>query len=1005
MKKKLAVWILTVSLTATNGCIVCAQDSIPDIPPEAQENIINEEDTQTNPLEKDIIESTAEDGAKTQEDKDKNEPDEELIPPEEANMEEIILKNPEDGLLINQPSPSQDYELASKTPNTKRSKSLTGNSVPLDETTIRYSNICRQIPCENLGGIYFLNDRVLSFYATDTQQSSVIHTFDRLTDVYAANDRLYVLQRNYTGSSVIIVYNLLARSVENTFEFEHAVSVIGADPSGRIYLAGYRDNRYSIYLLSSSGSLLSQTDTSQEIYSFAGFDSKNGNFYFEGYANWVYWGFDHDMNALRAGNVSGNTISCDESVLIYVCQSYWFERQDQVGMLGDQYLCVDSTFHSGLSIWDSNKYSPSAPSDTEILFLARNNKEDGDFDSRASVGTRTVYRKATNSIIAFKDNSTIAEYDLSTGNELFLAKTDYPVFSLMEYKGGVAAIEKSGDDFYYEYFPWTYASHIEISGEKSKIDIGETLTLTAIANGSVDEKFIWSSGNPKVASTTQSGKVFGWSKGQTTITVKNSKGLTAEYNITVSGNPPAKDPVKNIVATAGTASHNMSANNYNVRSTVTNSYLVPNANGSFTRVECCGEQVVAETYSDNGSLTDKKTINKELGLFGGFYSGKDYHYFVFGQNNPTEDDAAEVMRIVKYSKDFKRIASVSVKGANTYIPFSAGSLRMAESNGKLYIHTCHEMYASTDGLHHQANMTYVINEENMNVEQSYYDVLNIAQSGYVSHSFNQFVQTDGIHVYRVDHGDAYPRAISITQCENGGDITKVNYTLPVTLGNAIGHNDTGASIGGFELSSENCIIAGNAVDFTAENINVFGKRNIFISVTDKNLSGSNVVWLTQYDENQDFDVRTPHLIKIGEDQFLVMWEEASGNGTEVHTKMATIDGSGNMTSGIVQRDMRLSDCKPEKCGDGLVRWFTSRNNPPVIYAVNPFGLNVRTKGDINNDGAVNLRDLMMCLNHVAKKSILKDDAFLAADVDGNGAVTLIDLMKILNYVSKKSTEI
>ena len=89
----------------------------------------------------------------------------------------------------------------------------------------------------------------------------------------------------------------------------------------------------------------------------------------------------------------------------------------------------------------------------------------------------------------------------------------------------------------------------------------------------------------------------------------------------------------------------------------------------------------------------------------------------------------------------------------------------------------------------------------------------------------------------------------------------------------------------------------------------------------------------------------------------------------------------------------------------LIRWFTSRNNPPVIYAVNPFGLIVRTKGDINNDGAVNLRDLMMCLNHVAKKSILKDDAFLAADVDGNGAVTLIDLMKILNYVSKKSTEI
>ena len=770
-------------------------------------------------------------------------------------------------------------------------------------------------------------------------------------------------------------------------------------------MVGYEDSKYIIYLLSSSGNLLSQTDCDQRIYSFAGFDGKNGNFYFESYDNFIYWGYDHDMHALRAGNVSENSISCDDSVLLYVCQSYWYERQNQVSMLGDQYLCVDSTFLSGLSIWDSNRYIPSAPDDTEILFLTRNNEEDGEFDHYASVGTRTVYRKAKNSIIAFKDNSTIAEYDLDTGNELYRAKTDYPVFSLMEYKEGIAAIEKNGDDFYYEYFPWTYASSIEISGEKNKIDIGETLALTAAANGTMDENFTWSSSDSKVASINQSGKVFGWSEGKATITVNNSSGLTAEYTITVTGNSPVKDPSKNIIATIGTASYNLSANNYSTWSKVINSYLVSNNNGSFTRVECCGDQVIAETYSSNGSLTDSKTIQKELDLFGGFYSGKDYHYFVFGQINPTEDDAVEVMRIIKYSKDFKRIDSVSVKGANTYIPFSAGSLRMTESNGKLYIHTCHEMYTSSDGLHHQANMTYVINEGNMNVEQSYYDVLNIAQAGYVSHSFNQFIQTDGSHVYRVDHGDAYPRAISITQCENDGDITNVNYTLPVTLGNAIGNNTTGASIGGFELSSENCIIAGNAVDFTAEEINIWGKRNIFISVTDKNFAGSNIVWLTQYDENQDFDVRTPHLVKLGEDQFLVMWEEASDNGKEVHTKIVTVDGSGNMTSGIVQRDMRLSDCKPEKCGDGLVRWFTSQNGSPVIYVVNPFGLNSRIKGDINSDGKVDLRDLMMCLNHVAKKTILKDDAFHSADVDGNGTVTLIDLMRILNYVSKKCAEI
>ncbi len=62
-------------------------------------------------------------------------------------------------------------------------------------------------------------------------------------------------------------------------------------------------------------------------------------------------------------------------------------------------------------------------------------------------------------------------------------------------------------------------------------------------------------------------------------------------------------------------------------------------------------------------------------------------------------------------------------------------------------------------------------------------------------------------------------------------------------------------------------------------------------------------------------------------------------------------------------------------------------------------------GDINNDGTVNLLDLMSCLNHVSKKNILTGGAFMAADIDGNDVVNLLDLMRILNYVSKKSAEL
>lgn len=64
-----------------------------------------------------------------------------------------------------------------------------------------------------------------------------------------------------------------------------------------------------------------------------------------------------------------------------------------------------------------------------------------------------------------------------------------------------------------------------------------------------------------------------------------------------------------------------------------------------------------------------------------------------------------------------------------------------------------------------------------------------------------------------------------------------------------------------------------------------------------------------------------------------------------------------------------------------------------------------TAGDINGDDAVDLLDLMQCLNHVSKKSLLEGSAYVSADVDGNGTVDLIDLMRILNYVSKKTSEL
>ena len=413
----------------------------------------------------------------------------------------------------------------------------------------------------------------------------------------------------------------------------------------------------------------------------------------------------------------------------------------------------------------------------------------------------------------------------------------------------------------------------------------------------------------------------------------------------------------NTVSLNGRTSSNVDRHIYNVWSKPVRSYLTEKADGTLERVEYDSEngKLFYEWYSSDGKTLKKSAeITNELELFGGFYSGSSNNFLVFGQNNYSEDNSREVMRVVKYTKDWKRISSASVKGENTYIPFDAGSLRMAEYAGDLYIHTSHEMYESADGLHHQSNMSFVMHENNMTIERWH--------SGYVSHSFNQFIKEDGKGVYRVDHGDAYPRAIAINKYLTSDALWNSIETEAVDLSNTgdIGDNVTGASVGGFELSGNNCIIAFNAVDFERKDVNVYDTRNIWLSVTDKNLSSSRNIKITDYSADSSKEITTPQLVKINDNRFLLMWEEFDNN--TVYTKLAVVNADGKMDSqGIVTSDVTLSDCQPILCKDGLVRWYAGFGKNPVLYTVNPSALSqsANSKGtpkDIEEDIYLNLGD-------------------------------------------------
>lgn len=363
------------------------------------------------------------------------------------------------------------------------------------------------------------------------------------------------------------------------------------------------------------------------------------------------------------------------------------------------------------------------------------------------------------------------------------------------------------------------------------------------------------------------------------------------------------------------------------------SYLVNNKDQTLSVIEV-DEKVTIETYNKKYTLIANKSIVNELPLFGGFYSGEQYNYIAFGQENVEEDDNKEVIRIVRYDKSFNRIDSVSIKGGESYTvePFASGSGRMAENGNTLVLHTSRSRYTTDDGLNHQSQLTILVNTSSMTVTND----LGKFQENHVSHSFDQYVLFDGNTHVLVDHGDAYPRSIVL----NNGDGTKYSEVDLYNIPGKIGANTTGVSIGGFEMSSNNYIVAMNTIDHSKvreyTSFEMVGletdQRDIILSVLPKNSTTVKHITLGKY-VGSDLIASIPTLVKITDNKMIVLWQEFDKDNHVGDLKYVLIDGNGNATGDIQTIEhFALSECKPIISGDNII-WYTNSNENRMFYSI------------------------------------------------------------------------
>ncbi len=370
-------------------------------------------------------------------------------------------------------------------------------------------------------------------------------------------------------------------------------------------------------------------------------------------------------------------------------------------------------------------------------------------------------------------------------------------------------------------------------------------------------------------------------------------------------------------------------------STVIRSYMCDNEDGTFSVIDAENDKIYVDTYdTETDELLTTYEIPYELELFGGFYSGEKYNFIVYGQNNNEEDDNKVTFKTVKYSKDWEKIGAADYKGNNTIHPFDAGTLRMAENNGYLYVRTCHEMYTSSDGLNHQSNMAYQVDIESMKIITN--------SMSYVSHSFNQFIKiNENGDIILVDHGDAYPRSIVMTVLSDENYETQKLFEIP----GPIGANCTGVTVGGLEFSQDSYLVAINTIDHTKasgyDSFNIFGldkdERDIVLLVSKRDnnqTQKAKQIYLTDYPDNNKLG-STPYLVKLDDDRFMVLWEEFNYEPSKDNgVKYVEVDGNGEVISSVQSLpDMRLSsDCQPIVINDEVV-WYINKKAGRMFYKI------------------------------------------------------------------------
>ena len=406
-------------------------------------------------------------------------------------------------------------------------------------------------------------------------------------------------------------------------------------------------------------------------------------------------------------------------------------------------------------------------------------------------------------------------------------------------------------------------------------------------------------------------------------------------------------PAAKAYTSTGVVSNNIHDHEYVNSTSVSHSYMIANPDGTISRLEDFGDIFLLETYNSSFKCLSQNFIKYEGSLFGGFYSGANYNYMIFGDRNDQQKSDVCVIKIVRYTKTWQRVSECKVYNVNTTVPFAGSNTAFCEYGNLLYIRCGHQTYKDARGMTYQASMTLCYNNASNTVADVQSSIKGNAY-GTTANSGAQFMDVRDGHLGVCEASLTAPYGVLFSRYNNaiGNNTLQGNVASINTLGaaGALTSSIPAYSIGGYTITPQFYMAVGasQTMDGTSSNMNIFVTT---IPLSSFSSSKARTAYLTGYAQGSPYSVGTPYLVKINDNKYAILYELRNGYSDTFKVYYMFIDASGNRLGDVASIDGCLSDCQPIVYAGNIV-WYTTDGSSVKIYTI-------PVQGTTNNTGVYN----------------------------------------------------